>query len=282
MATKAGILQEKEFAANMTQVMDVMKGIALSSFIRLKQLKQQRFERFVQSFEGFFHIADLTKAKNPFIQAESPTLGILLVTSDESFMGGLNFKVVQQGLELAGELPCEFMITGTKGGAMLKSYKKPYTTFPPVKEGRFYEIAIKIKDYIVKQIQEKKIGKVTAIYAEPLSFSVQQASTVPLLPAHDMYNPELNKDVDPKEKIISESKIDKIMEYLTHIWITNKLYGLFEDNKMAEFAAQSLQLDGSLQNLTEMNKKLKLLFVKTRRELIDSSLREIVSSRLIK
>ena len=97
-----------------------------------------------------------------------------------------------------------------------------------------------------------------------------------------MYNPELNKDVDPKEKIISESKIDKIMEYLTHIWITNKLYGLFEDNKMAEFAAQSLQLDGSLQNLTEMNKKLKLLFVKTRRELIDSSLREIVSSRLIK
>ena len=68
------------------------------------------------------------------------------------------------------------------------------------------------------------------------------------------------------------------MDYLTEIWITNKLFMMFQDNKMAEFASQAMQLDGSLQNLADLNRKLRLQYVKKRGELIDASLREVVTA----
>ena len=68
MPTKIMIQQEKDFAANMAQLMEIMKGLALASYVKLKKEKEKRFERFIQAFDGFFHIADLTKAKSLFIQ----------------------------------------------------------------------------------------------------------------------------------------------------------------------------------------------------------------------
>ena len=278
MPTKVTIQQEKDFAANMAQLMEIMKGLALASYVKLKKAKEKRFEGFVKAFDVFFHITDLTKAKSPFIQNECPTLGVVLVTSEESFMSGLNSKVVRLGLETVGKLPCEFMVTGKKGGSRLKMEGLEFTTFPPLKEKHFYSIAVQIKDYIVKRVKERKMGKVIGIFADPVSFSLQRATAVNFLPAHDVYPKEMNQDVDPNDKIYQESSIDQIMDYLCEIWITNKLYMMFQDNKMAEFASQAMQLEGSLQNLSELNRKLKLQYVKKRGEGIDSSLREVVTA----
>lgn len=182
MPTKIMIQQEKDFAANMAQLMEIMKGLALASYVKLKKAKEKRFEVFIHSFDGFFHISDLTKAKSPFIQTQCDTLGIMLVTSEESFMSGLNSKVVRMGLEMAGDKPCEFMVTGKKGGSRLKMEGKNFTVFPPLKEKHFYSIAVQIKDHIVKQVKEKKIGRVFGVFADPVSFSLQRATTVRFLP----------------------------------------------------------------------------------------------------
>ena len=90
----------------------------------------------------------------------------------------------------------------------------------------------------------------------------------------------MNKGADPNDKIYQESKIDNVMEYLAEIWITNKLYCMFQDNKMSEFAAQAMQLEGSLQNLADLNRKLKIQYSKKRGEIVDSSLREVMSALL--
>ena len=186
MPTKVAIQQEKDFAANMAQLMEIMKGLALSSYVKLKKTKEKRFEGFIHSFDGFFHITDLSKAKSPFIQPPSETLGVVLVTSEESFMSGLNSKVVRLGLEMAGNKSCEFMVTGKKGGSRLKMEGKLFTVFPALKEKDFYSVAVKIKDHIVQRIQEKQLGPVIGIFADPVSFSTQRATAVHFLPAHDV------------------------------------------------------------------------------------------------
>ena len=278
MPTKIAIQQEKDFAANMAQLMDIMKGLALSSYVKLKKLKEKRFETFIHSFDGFFHITDLTKAKSPFIQNQTEGIGIVLVTSEESFMSGLNSKVVRLGLETAGDKPCEFIVTGKKGGSRLKMEGKNYTTFPPLKEKHFYPIAVQIKDHIVKKVKAKEMGSVIGIFADPVSFSMQRATAVHFLPAHEVYPEDLRKNEDPDDHIYRESDINVIMDHLSEIWITHKLMMMFQDSKMAEFASQAMQLEGSLQNLGELNRKLRLQYVKKRGEGIDASLREVVTA----
>lgn len=278
MPTKVSIQQEKDFAANMSQLMEIMKGLALASYVKLKKEKEKRFERFIESFDGFFHIVDLTKAKSPFIQTESDVAGIVLVTSEESFMSGLNGKVVKMGLELGEDKKCEYMVTGKKGSSRLKMEGKNFLTFPALRGKNNYSVAVQIKDHIAARVKEKKMGSVIGIFADPVSFSSQQAKVVHFLPAHEVYPKELNKDVDPNDKIYQEAKIDELMDYLVEIWITNKLYMMFQDNRMSEFASQAMQLEGSLQNLGDLNRKLRVQYVKKRGELIDASLREVVTA----
>ena len=206
---------------------------------------------------------------------------MVLVTSEESFMSGLNSKIVRLGLELTEGKPSEFMVTGQKSVGRLKSENKHFVTFPAIRGKNLYRVAVQIKDHIVQRVKENKIGPVIGVFADPVSFSTQRATVVNFLPAHDVYPKEMNVNVDPKDIIYKESKIDHVMDYLAQIWITNKLYNMFQDNKMSEYAAQAMQLEGSLQNLSELNRKLKLQFVKKRSELIDTSLREIVAALLV-
>lgn len=282
MPTKVAILQEKDFAANMTQLMDIMKGLALASYVKYKKEKETRFETFIRSFDRFFYMADLTKAANPFITAQSDTMCIFLVTSEESFMSGLNSKIIRTGLEIAGNKPAEFVILGKKAISRLKAENRQATVFPPIKSKKsLYNIAVKVKDHIVEKVVKKEYGQVIVVYADPVSFSNQQATAVKLLPAHDIYPKSMAEGQSSEEKVTLESSVDALMMYLSEIWITNKLFMLFQDNKMAEFAAQAMQMDGSLQNLSELNRRLKLQYAKKRGELIDASLREIVTGLIV-
>ncbi len=278
MPTKVTIQAEKDFAANMSQLMDIMKGLALASYVKLKKEKERRFEKFIQQFDGFFHVADLSKAKSPYIQTESDVTGIILVTSEESFMSGLNGKVVKVGLELGENINCEYLVTGKKGSTRLKMEGRTFTNFPALRGKNNYDVAVQIKDFIVAKVKEKKIGPVIGVFADPISFSSQQAKIVHFLPAHDVYPKALDVNIDPKDKIVLEDKVDDIMDYLVEIWITNKLYMMFQDNRMSEFASQAMQLEGSLQNLGDLNRKLRVQYVKKRGELIDASLREVVTA----
>ena len=281
MPTKVVIQQEKDFAANMTQLMEIKKGLALASYVKLKKAKEKRFEVFVNSFNRFFHVADLSKVANPFIKAEVPAVGMILVTSEESFMSGLNSKIIRLGLELVGDKPCEFIILGKKGMGRLKYEGRNYTIFPAIKEKNLYEVAVQVKDYVIKKVKDKELGAIMGVYTDPVSCSTQRAKSVNFLPAHDVYPKEMNDTADPNDNIYKESSMEKVMGHLSEIWITNKLYMMFQDNKMSEFAAQAMQMEGSLQNLSEQNRKLKLQYAKKRGEMIDSSLRETIAALLV-
>lgn len=281
MPTLPVVANERFVASNMKQIMGTMKGIAMSSFVEVKKKREKRFDRFTTSFMSFFQLTDYSKAKSPFVQPDANTICVIAITSNESFMAGLNNKVIKVAVEKVEKRPCHFVITGPRMIGRLKQEKVPYTIFPGFRDKNMHDVATQIKDFVIQKVRDKEFGKVIAVYADPVSLSTQEIKAVTMLPAHDVYPKTEETKVDKNEIFCQETKLDTIMEYLSEIWLIYKLISLFQDNKLSEYAAQAMQLDGSLQNLEELEKKLKLLFVKTRRELIDASLRETVTAMMV-
>jgi ATP synthase F1 gamma subunit len=281
MPTLPKIMSEMTIATNMKQIMGTMKGIAMSSFVEFKKMRDKRYDRFTRSFDNFFHLADMSKDTHPFIKNSSPVVGVIAITSNESFMAGLNNKIIKKATDKVQGQKAHFVLTGPRMKGRMISENRPFTVFPGVKEKNVLEVAMQIKDFVIEKVVKEELGKIIAVFADPVSMSTQEIRAITILPAHDIYPEEMRADDDPDEMLCQESKIDSVMTVLTGFWLTHKLVEMFQDNKMSEYAAQAMQLDGSLQNLAELERKMKLTFVKTRREIIDSSLRETISALLV-
>ena len=104
MKTVKQLSEELEMNGDLTDLMDVLKGIAATEFWIL-QKKKKRFEEFILAFEGFFRFVDFIDVQHPFVQ-EQGKLAIIMITSDEGFMGGLNTRVItaQSGNVVTGDI----------------------------------------------------------------------------------------------------------------------------------------------------------------------------------
>ncbi len=275
------IKEEMALMSDMRSIMEVMKSIALTGFIDSKKMRELRFDYFAKSFEGFFQVADLTHVDHPFIKALSSKVCIIAVTSNESFMAGLNSRVMKLAFTKTEGLERHFVITGPRMMGKLKNEGIPYTMFPGVKIQNMVDIATQIKDFVLQKVLDKEFGKVICVFAYPESISKQEVRALTLIPAENAYPEEMKAGIeDPKEEVFIESELDDLMMHLNELWMISKLIQTFQDHKMSEGAAQAMQLDGNLENLMDYEKKLKMSFVKTRRELIDTSLRETVSAMM--
>ena len=122
--------EELDSSTDMTELMNVLKGIAISEFWALAK-KQGRFARFMNAFNGFFNILNFSGIDHPFAQ---PTgrLAILIITSNEGFMGGLNTRVIDAALNHPQAKEAELLIVGEQGAARLSALNQKFTSFPEI------------------------------------------------------------------------------------------------------------------------------------------------------
>lgn len=269
-----------QFNREFVQLVGILKGIAASQFQALAR-QRKRFDAFINSFEGFFQIMDLADAPSPFVRSQSDVTGVVMVTSDEGFMGGLNAKVITKALEAAGSGPKELIVIGGKGADTLRDLNLKCTAFPGVAYEKRYEVAIEIKDFIVEQVVKGKMGKVIVAYPRPISLMVQKPEVIDLLPCTELFQKRAQLLSD-KERVFLESQVDGIIEYLVGTWITHRLYDLFEESKLAELAARTTHLEQSHDRLTDQGKILRHRYFRCRREVIDKGMRETFASILLR
>ena len=310
-----------QFNQEFVGLVGILKGIAASQFQALMR-KRQRFEKFKESFAGFFKLVNWASINSPFVSSQSETTGVVLVTSDEGFMGGLNTKVIQAALRTAGPGQKKIIVLGGRGADTLKDLKLAYTSFPGMIHEKGYEQALHLKDFIVEQVLQKKIGKVILAYPHPISLMMQKPEIVHLLPCDELFqnqtlidsdergsgfaspsergvrgpqreSPRFNDErgsgfanpsgASPSERGVTlESSPETIVKYLVGIWITYRLCDIFEESKLAEIAARTTHLEQSHDRLTEQGKILKHRYFRCRRELIDKGMRETFASILLR
>lgn len=269
-----------QFNHEFVGLIGILKGIAASQFQALTR-KRERFEDFSRSFDGFFKLINLTATDNPFVRSQSDVTGVVIVTSDEGFMGGLNTRVINRALEVAGTGPIEPIVLGGRGAQALKDLKLPHTDFPAVTHETRYEQAVQLKDFILERVTGKKIGKLILVYPAPVSLMVQRPTVVHLLPAGELLAKQEDLS-EEKGRIFIESSPSVMIQYLVGIWITYRLYDIFEEAKLSEFAARTTHLEQSHDRLTEQGKVLRYRYFRCRRERIDKGMRETFASILLR
>ena len=279
MKTVKQLSEELATNEDLTGLMDVLKGIAATEFWIL-QKKKKRFAKFISAFEGFFKFVDFIDVQHPFVQ-EQGKLAIIMITSDEGFMGGLNTRVITAALSHPGADDAQLMIVGEQGASYLTAQGRRFTSFPGFKSNECYEASLKVKDHVMKEGLEGNFGRLVLFYPKPISFMIQQIEHLELLPCNRLFEKESEKIKDYRNVIV-ESPVDSIIEYLVETWIVQKLFEVFEDSKLAELSARTLHLEESYQTLVEQKKGLSHQYFCSRHELVDSEMRDMFSAQIVR
>jgi ATP synthase F1 gamma subunit len=271
--------EELGMNVDLTDLMDVLKGIAATEFWIL-QKKKKRFEDFTKAFEGFFRFIDFIDIQHPFVR-EQGKLAIIMITSDEGFMGGLNTRVISAALSYPGADGAQLMIVGEQGASYLSAQGRRFVGFPGFESNECYEASLKVKDYIMKEGLKGNFGRLVLFYPRPVSFMVQKIEQLELLPCNRLFEKESEKIKDWKNVIV-ESPVDHVIEYLVETWIVQKLFEVFEDSKLAELSARTLHLEESYQTLVQQKKGLRHQYFQSRHELVDSEMRDMFSAQIVR
>lgn len=282
--------KDMRFNGELLSLIDTLKNIASSRYHALEREKE-RFERFMNAFSGFFRVIDLVTVDDPLVRAVTDVLGIVMVTSDLGFMGGLNQGIIRAAFAAQGDLPdakVKLIVIGEKGAGKLQDMRREYKFFRGIEQETRYEQALEITDYLVGEVLERRIGKLVLIYPKPISFSQQTIETVNVLPCAELFSRGAESEAAERagqrkflaeaRKVIVESSFAAIVEYLARTWVTSRLYEVFEDSKLAEYSARAMHLEGSHQKLEKEQKKLHFQYFRAAHENIDKGMRESFSA----
>jgi len=280
--------RDLQFNGDLLNLVDTLKNIAGSQY-HLMEKEKERFDLFMDAFAAFFRVVDLVDVENPFVRVVSETVGLIIVTSDSGFMGGLNQGVIRAAFERVGELPPERLslaIVGDKGAGMMRDRRVDFTFFPGVSQDRneIYARAVQIKDHVVAEVLARRMGRVVVVYPRALSFTAQTIEVANLLPCAELFDRTVSSEVTRRtrieklvadaQQVVVESSLTSLLQYLASVWVTSRMFEVLEDSKLAEFSARAMHLEGSVQKVEKTHKKLKQMCFKASHERVDKGMRE--------
>lgn len=266
---------------DLVDLVQVLKDIADMKFRDLFA-RRGGFQRFGESFSEFFRLLQHSEVVHSLVSNDNPNLCIVIVTTEEGFVGDLNNKVVVKAIEEHEQRSAAMFVTvGRKGAVKLEMLGiKSAVVFDEIAEHGMYDISVRLKDFLVEQVMSGKIGKVLMIYPWPKDLQTVKARAVKLLPCDFTFRKDVQQ-VEKFSKVIEESDPVDIIGYLANLWISSKIYEILFDTSIAAVSAQSQQLELSLENVRKEASNVKLKYRKARKNDIDKSLREVFSSRLM-
>ncbi len=267
--------KDVQFNQEFTKAVDVMKGVAAARFTVL-QRQLSLFEPFTKAADDVLGLVDFSLVDHPFAKARPGPTGVVVVTTDAGFLGGLNNNVVNGAVNEGGR-DGFYTVIGERGVSALKEHRprNPVDSFPAIDDLKRQSLATAVQDHVVAQMLQGKIGKLIVVYPRPLSFSSQKVVAEPLLPCASWITPRPDREhVD----MLWESHPNDVIEDVITKWLGHRFDEIFALARLSELGARATHLEGSLQELQRMGKKLKHEYHRSRHEIIDRSIREVFSA----
>jgi ATP synthase F1 gamma subunit len=274
--------EDLRFARELLEMIDVLKS-ATSNQFRMFQRKRKGFDDFKFALEDFLSNLGTRRIQHPFLREEKGLpKAVLMITSDEGFLGGLNSLVVAAGLEQVGG-DDEIIVMGERGSRYLsETVTRPFTFLPGVGDDISYKRAGAIRDFLIAKFLRKEIGSALIVYPRFLSFTVQRIEVIRVLPSTDLLtrSDDIKKFRRPALEPLIEPDKGAVIDYLVRAFLMQKFYDIFLDSKLSECAARFMHLEGSLEEIKAMNQRLMRDYFKHIHEKSDKNIREIFASRL--
>jgi len=152
--------------------------------------------------------------------------------------------------------------------------------FKQMEKTGLYETAMLVKDYLIDEIMNGRLGRVVVVYSWPKSFEIQKPRVLKLMPCDDLLSKQAQMDTLFKN-VIEESNPEEIIGYLATLWITTRLYEIFMDTMISSAGALAKFLEDSVDKMKKEQTKAKNKYRKAKKSDIDKSLRETFSARML-
>lgn len=282
MGKASKVKQEMLDVRELVNLVQVLKDVADMKFRDLFS-RRGGFKRFGESFAEFFRLLRHTAVAHPLLENKNTKTCIVAITTEEGFIGDLNNKVVVRALEERDQKDNDaiFVTVGRKGANKFEMLGvKNERVFENIAETGMYEISVLLKEYLVELVMSGKVGRVKLVYPWPKDLQTIKASVIKLLPCDFIFQQQ-RQSVEQFSQVIEESDPLDIITYLSHLWMSSKIYEVMFDTSISAISAQSQQLETSLTNVRKEALTVKMKYRKARKNDIDKSLREVFSSRMM-
>jgi ATP synthase F1 gamma subunit len=284
MAQKAVAKNNMRFYKEMGEIVETLKGVAATEYLRLQQ-NRKYFDEFEEHLKDFFKMIKLDGFQHPFLDSSSDSKIFILITSDTGFLGRLNIAVVNLALEQCGSKD-KIIIVGKQGQRYVSVEDVPggVDIFPGVSDKISYIEAVKLRNHLINSFLEGKKGSCIIIYPHFVSSSVQEVKQLRLFPCRFLFGEEKEAQTDYKleefEEVILEPSLKEVVEGLVETWVGQLLFEVFWESKLSEWSARVMHLEQSSNEINRASKEVRHQYFRTLHELSDKGIREIFASKV--
>lgn len=271
---------EKLFIEDMEGIIDTFKITALIQF-RLFQQKEKINRMFFREIESSFDLLSGRDISSRYFSQDLKLPRVLVViTSDEGFLGELNTLIINSALDKRQSQDDIIVVLGNQGARYLEEMKISFLALPGISEDVNVRQAEELSNYLLKEYNRREFGQIQVIYPEFVSLTAQRISAVNLLPYYSLAkrNPGRGKEA---EDILIDPSGTKVVGGLISLWMNFKFLEIFWSSKQSEYAARIMHLESSTEELTELNKKVTFLYFKRIHALSDKTIREVSATKLL-
>ena len=269
------IKKDLEFNRNLTSLIEVLKEIAISQYHILEK-KIKTYDKIFILLESLFSLIPNQNIRHPLVNLAQRRPGVIAITSDTGLLGPLNMQVMTAALNEVQRNQAQLIIVGDKGKIYAQDCNVPFIAFQGIKDEIRFAQAMQLRDYIINEELNHRLGAIDVIYPHAVSLTTQRIYNLQLLP---FSKPEKTQ-IPPPSEIIIESSLGDIAGYLIYLSLGQRFYEIFGLSRLAEMAARFAHLEESKYKLEDMEKQLRLQYFRQRHELIDRNMRELFAARL--
>ncbi len=277
------------------EIMNILKDVATNRFYTFAQRKIN-FQGYLESFFLFFDALGRVETNSPLIRNDNPKTDIVVVCSDQGFMGQLNSRTSYVAmLEFQKQTNASIICVGRRGADRCKQLGMNvgkvlvYSDFPSRSE-----LVLSLKDFLLERIIKGEIGKVLLVHLWAKNFNLIKPRIVTLLPASELIGsqeaaeaaasaattsaPAERSGPQKPVRFIQETSVDKTMTALADIWVHARLYETIHDIQLVEFATLAQQLESALEGLSSEKKGMMVSLKKASRDELNKAMREVFTS----
>jgi len=282
MLTLMRLKQDLEFNRGLGDIIEVLKTSAIIQF-RSFQLKEKPYDEFLKEIETCFSVLGSrfsVLASHPYLaeHKDLPSL-LVVVTSDEGFLGELNTLLVNTALDQYKSPADEIIVLGERGAKYLEEMNRAFVWLPGISEEIKYSELEGLRDYIFNTYR-KRFGRVLVIYPRFVSLTLQRIEIFQYLP-YQLPAAE-NKSVSVlMQEALMGPRETKVLERLVELWAAFKILEIAWSSKQSEYAARIMHLEGSTQELMHLNEVISFNYFRLVHALRDKSIREISASKVL-
>ncbi|MBR6898227.1 MAG: ATP synthase F1 subunit gamma [Lachnospiraceae bacterium] len=279
MASMADLKKRRESIQSTGQITRAMKLVATVKLQKARQKAEKGKPYNKLLYDTMSSIMAYSRGiSHPYINGNgAKKKAVIVITSNRGLAGGYNANIVRM-VTSSPKLPKEDTVIyalGKKGRELLvrRGYAQA-TDLSDIINAPMFSDAFVLTEMLIREYDAGNIGEVYIAYSAFINTVTQQPRLVRLLPI-DTENVDIDREAQAPMNF--ESDEEEALSALIPKYMTNYIYGAFNEAVASENGARMQAMDSATSNAEEIMEDLELEYNRARQSSITQELTEIIA-----